>query len=75
MSIYEKIISRRLIDKGWSGDRKYRAACDDGGVYLLRVASGERAARFPFVFERMKAAGGARAILRGAAKITGGDAK
>lgn len=26
-------------------------------------------------FERMKAAGGARAILRGAAKITGGDAK
>lgn len=56
MSIYEKIISRRLIDKGWSGDRKYRAVCDDGGVYLLRVASGERAARFPFVFERMKAA-------------------
>ena len=56
------------------------------GIRETRIGSGRviyrRPGSFPdapkrgnYWFERMKAAGGARAILRGAAKITGGDAK
>ena len=31
MGIYQEIISRISIDKGWSGDRKYCAITTDGG--------------------------------------------
>ncbi len=42
MSIYETIINKTLIDKGWSGDKKYRVETKDGGVYLMRVSPLER---------------------------------
>ena len=42
MSIFENIVSREMIEKGWSGDRKYRAVCGNGDVYLLRVSPFEK---------------------------------
>lgn len=38
MGAYQRIISRRSIEKGWSGDRKYCATTADGGKYLLRIS-------------------------------------
>lgn len=40
--LYEKIIKREPINKGWSGDKKYRVTCEGGEVYLLRVSPAER---------------------------------
>ena len=52
--IYEKIVEKTLIDKGWSGDKKYRIRTDDGAVYLLRVTSPERLERAKSQFARMQ---------------------
>lgn len=46
--IYEQIVSRTPVEKGWSGDKKYRAEDTDGNVYLLRVSPMEK-------YERRKA--------------------
>lgn len=43
--LYEQIIYKTLIDKGWSGDRKYCATTADGHKYLLRIAPLDRLAR------------------------------
>jgi aminoglycoside phosphotransferase (APT) family kinase protein len=43
--IYHNIIEKKRIEKGWSGDKKYRAVTRDGEVYLLRVSPPEKAAR------------------------------
>lgn len=40
--IYDKIIIKETIDKGWSGDKKYKVKTDDGMIYLLRVSPSER---------------------------------
>lgn len=40
--IFDNIISRHPIDKGWSGDKKYRAITSDGSVYLLRISDASR---------------------------------
>ena len=45
MRIYESIISRSPIDRGWSGDRKYCAMTCDGRRYLLRISSIDRLER------------------------------
>jgi len=42
MGIFERIVSREFIDKGWSGDKKYRAVCENGDVYLLRISPIEK---------------------------------
>lgn len=52
--IYERIADKLPIDKGWSGDRKYRIADDRGQVYLLRVSPMERYARREAEFRRME---------------------
>ncbi len=56
MCIYQNIISRTLIDKGWSGDRKYCAVTADGSKYLLRITAPERAHRFYLGYRRMQEA-------------------
>ena len=56
--LYEKILTREPLDKGWSGDRKYRVTTDDGNVYLLRIAPIERQRRRSHAFEHMKRAAG-----------------
>ena len=39
MNIYQNIVDRSPIDKGWSGDHKYCATTADGQKYLLRISS------------------------------------
>ncbi len=56
MSVYQDIVSRTSIDKGWSGDQKYCAVTSDGTKYLLRITSPERAHRFHLGFMRMQEA-------------------
>ena len=36
--LYEKIIKREPISKGWSGDKKFKVTCEGGYVYLLRTS-------------------------------------
>ena len=51
--IYENIKTRELIDKGWSGDKKYCAITETGERYLLRVTTPEKAEHFHRCFLRM----------------------
>ncbi len=39
--LYEQIIAREPIEKGWSGDQKFRASTPQG-VFLLRISPAER---------------------------------
>ena len=40
--IYDKIITKEPIDKGWSGDKKYKVITDEGMTYLLRISPSEK---------------------------------
>ena len=42
------------INKGWSGDKKYRAVDEGGNVYLLRVTNSPRGERYPDMFRMQK---------------------
>lgn len=55
MSLYDSIISRTPIDKGWSADRKFCVRTADGEKYLLRISSADRLARKQREFEKMEA--------------------
>lgn len=48
------IKNRQPIDKGWSGDKKYRIVTDDGRVYLLRISPIEKQERRRREFEKMR---------------------
>lgn len=52
--IFDQINSKTPINKGWSGDKKYRAVTSDGQVYLLRIATPERAERKRREFVQMQ---------------------
>jgi aminoglycoside phosphotransferase (APT) family kinase protein len=52
--IYETIVSRTPIEKGWSGDQKYRVVTASGETYLLRISPVERMDRRKAEYERMK---------------------
>lgn len=54
--IYESIVSRTPVEKGWSGDQKYCVAAEDGSQYLLRITAPQRADRFRLCFQRMQEA-------------------
>lgn len=54
--IYDHIVRREPVDKGWSGDKKYRVMTDDGAVYLLRIAPADRLRRRRHAFEHMQRA-------------------
>ena len=41
MSLFNSIIRRNPIDKGWSGDAKYCVEATDGRLYLLRISPAE----------------------------------
>ena len=53
MSVYQNIVSRTSIDKGWSGDQKYCAITSDGTKYLLRISSIDRLERKRREYEKM----------------------
>ena len=52
--IYETILHRIPIDKGWSGDKKYCVTIQKGQKYLLRVSPADRFERRKAEFERMR---------------------
>jgi len=52
--IYESIVSRRFLDKGWSGDRKYCVETADGSTCLLRISPQELYNRRKQEFNRMQ---------------------
>ena len=54
MSVYQNIISKTPIDKGWSGDQKYYATTADGQKYLLRISSIDRLERKRREYEKMR---------------------
>jgi hypothetical protein len=56
MKIYDTIVTREPIHKGWSGDAKYCVTTEDGNKYLLRITHPERAHRFYLCYQRMKEA-------------------
>jgi len=56
MNIYDSIINRQPIDKGWSGDQKYCVTTTDGSKYLLRITAPELAQRFHLGYLRMQEA-------------------
>lgn len=53
MHVYQNIISKTLIVKGWSGDQKYCAVTADGQKYLLRISSIDRFERKRREYENM----------------------
>lgn len=53
MKIYNNIVSRTPIDKGWSGDQKFCAITTDGRKYLLRISSMDRLERKRREYEKM----------------------
>ena len=53
MSVYQNIINRTSIGKGWSGDQKYCAVTADGQKYLLRISSVDRLERKHREYEKM----------------------
>ena len=50
----QRFISRELIEKGWSGDRKYCVVDERSHRYLLRVSSVDRKDRVVRTFERVQ---------------------
>lgn len=57
MNIYQNIVDRSPIDKGWSGDQKYCATTADGQKYLLRISSIDRLERKRREYEKMSEVG------------------
>ena len=53
MSVFQNIITRTPIDKGWSGDQKYCAITADGQKYLLRISTIDRLERKCREYEKM----------------------
>ena len=51
--IFDSIIERVPIHKGWSGDKKYCVTTNDGSRYFLRIAAIERRERFYRCYQRM----------------------
>ena len=53
MSVYQNIVNRTPVEKGWSGDQKYCAVTADGTKYLLRFSSIDRLERKRREYEKM----------------------
>ena len=54
--IYEQIKTRELVDKGWSGDKKYCVTTESGDKYLLRITTPEKTEHFRLCYLRMEEA-------------------
>ena len=53
MDIFQTIVKRTLIEKGWSSDRKYCVLTSDGKKYLLRISPIEKLFRKKQEFGKM----------------------
>lgn len=56
--LYDCITQRIPIDKGWSGDRKFRVTVRDGSTFLLRISPMDLLERRKAEFQRTSAAAG-----------------
>ena len=54
MSVYQSIVRRSPVDKGWSGDRKYCVTTEDDKRYLLRISPIDRLERKRREYEKMR---------------------
>lgn len=54
MSVFERIVSREPVDRGWSADRKYRAVTADGTAYFLRISPMKRLEQRRLQFAHMQ---------------------
>lgn len=52
--IYETLITKEPIRKGWSGDQKFRAVTEEGAVFLLRLSPVEQLERKRREYENMR---------------------
>lgn len=53
MKLYQTIIKRTPIQKGWSGEQKFRAVTTEGQVYLLRISPFDKLERKQREFSQM----------------------
>lgn len=53
-NLFDSIVERTVISKGWSDDKKYRVVTEDGGIFLLRISSMERRTHRKQLFEFQK---------------------
>ncbi len=51
--LFDSIIHRQPVEKGWSGDKKYVITTSDGGKYFLRISPAEKGERRRREFEKM----------------------
>ena len=54
--LFDQIVRRKLIDKGWSDDRKYCSETAEGNRYLLRISPANRKEAVSQCYSRMKEA-------------------
>lgn len=54
--LFDQIVRRKLIDKGWSSDRKYCSETAEGNRYLLRISPANRKEAVSQCYSRMKEA-------------------
>lgn len=54
--LYHYLSAKEPVEKGWSGDKKYRATTPDGSPYLLRITKPDKAERFYRCFVGMEQA-------------------
>ncbi len=52
--LINEFVKREEINKGWSGDKKYRVTDKKGGVYLLRISDISQLERKKIEYEYMK---------------------
>ena len=58
MRLYDRLITRIPVDKGWSGELKYKALTADGAAFLLRISSPERLEKKRQEYENMRQCAG-----------------
>ena len=54
MTVFDSIVSRIPVDKGWSGDRKYTAFSADGSCYFLRISPMSQFEKLKLQFSHMQ---------------------
>ena len=54
MTVFDSIVSRTPVDKGWSGDRKYKAFTADGSAYFLRISPMSKFEKLKLQFSHMQ---------------------
>ena len=52
--IINSIFDKKIIEKGWSGDKKYAITTSDANKYLLRISPLEKYERRKREFEKMR---------------------